>query len=1032
MKTFIEPLRDLVDTGQMRLIEIRLAALLRDYAFSDSDEQWTNAENYAFAVIGNIEDHVPAFDPDDIDGRNERIITLAAHTLWSAAQRRARQGDLHEAVFVALNAAIGFLYAANLGSAAAVAHAISAWPVADPVFRLIRDVLDAIKRLPDPTIARPSPTMAALQRYYQGCIAGEPAAPLGLQEPILAETGLAARALSVGQLALIYRFEQAIPWLAHFLMPPLMERFVGMRNGYTEHIRSSGPFFAFPSQRHALLLLRGQSPANTLITYPTSTGKTFIGELLAIEGLLRGGSGVAVYVAPYRAIVSQIVERDQRLIESAGIRFVRAMGGYMEGLADISSGERVFLVTTPEAFDYALRSQPEVVRRISAVAVDELHLIEQTGRGTLLEALVGRLRDLQRDHPIRLIGLSAVVSDTAALQRWLGVPDSHVLRTGWTPSRKRFEIQRNDDRALFYGDDAASADQGAQELLRWSFSSGIGGVAQNGRQRSSPSVLNQISQRAAEMAGQMYQILDGSILVICASKRDTRTLARMLLDQTPPDAPVTPTRQRLEELIVQRYPHHRTLLSMLPHAVCYHNADIEYEVRDLLQKLIEERFFRVVVATTTLAEGVDLPFRAVLMHRWSYPQDDQPRVLFRPLLMRNIVGRCGRAGMFVEGDTIFFDNPTDDASYQAGRIAAIEQQYIAPQQLRLRSSLELLPEGAPPDSEVFAQLESGLLALVNQRQPLERPVETFAKLLFAGPEATARFTGHLEGVLQAELRKPAGALLAANSPVRLTEYGTAAVQTGLSIRSASAIAARLGELLLANTRPTDKARLIQEHGLRWDGLLDRALDLLDDLGELRNRNRTRVVTQANLRLLVWAWVSGWSLPALLWVALYRALPDDDPRVSWLRAPERPDETLEEQIAELHGFCDSYFAHGWSRVLRAVRVFLQFSPFEGRDAVMQSYQLLSDRVTLGVGEPLAVQVLEPGRAFPAGRTEAQILAVWCGRAGVFDLEALRQLPTLPTPADLTAITLDPMGISRLSMATAVEICNWLLGLRGEHE
>ncbi len=1021
MRTFIEPLRDLVDTDRMRLIEIRLAALLRDYAFSDSDEQWTSAENYAFAVIGNIEDHVPAFDPDDIDGRTERIVSLAAHTLWSAAQRRARQDDLHEAAFVALNAAVGFLYAANLGSAAAIAHAIDAWRIDDPVFHLVRGLLDAIKRIPDPTVARTGPAMAALQAYYQGCIAGAPRAPFDLQTPALAETGLAARQLSVGQLALIYRFEQAVPWLAHFLMPPLMETFVGARNGYTEHIRANGPFFAFPSQRHALLQLGGQPPANTLITYPTSTGKTFIGELLAIEGLLRGGVGVAVYVAPYRAIVSQIVERDQRLIESAGIRFVRAMGGYMEGLADISSGERVFLVTTPEAFDYALRSQPEVVRRISAVAVDELHLIEQTGRGTLLEALVGRLRDLQRDHPIRLIGLSAVVSDAQALQRWLGVRDSHVLRTGWTPSRKRFEIQRNDNRALFYGDDAASADSAAQELLRWSFSSGIRNAPPA---RSGAGALQQIALRAAEMAGQMYQILDGSILVICASKRDTRTLARMLLDQTAPDAPDTPTRRRLADLIEQRYPHHRTLLSMLPHAVCYHNADIEYEVRDLLQKLIEERFFRVVVATTTLAEGVDLPFRAVLMHRWSYPQDDQPRALFRPLLMRNIVGRCGRAGMFVEGDTIFFDNPTDDATYQAGRIATIEQQYIAPQQLQLRSSLELLGEGAPPDSEVFAQLESGLLALVNQRQPLERPVETFAGLLFAGPETTARFTGHLEGVLQAELRKPAGALLTANSPVRLTEYGTAAVQTGLSIRSASAIAARLDGLLAPNARPSDKARVIHEQGLRWDGLLDRAIDLLGDLGELRNRSRTRLVNQANLRLLVWAWLSGWSLPALLWVARYRSLPDDDPSVRWLRAPERPNEALEEQIAELHGFCDSYFAHGWSRILRAVRVFLQFSALEGRDAVMQSYQLLSDRVTLGVGDLLAVQLLAPGRGFPGGRTEAQILAVWCARAGLADAEALRLLPRPPAPADLAAIALDPMGISRLSMATAAEICNWV--------
>ena len=71
---------------------------------------------------------------------------------------------------------------------------------------------------------------------------------------------------------------------------------------------------------------------------------------------------------------------------------------------------------------------------------------------------------------------------------------------------------------------------------------------------------------------------------------------------------------------------------------------------------MEHRALKVVAATTTLAEGVDLPFRVTILADWLTFDGDKSRPM-ESLLFKNIAGRCGRAGQFTEGDTIIFDNP---------------------------------------------------------------------------------------------------------------------------------------------------------------------------------------------------------------------------------------------------------------------------------------------------------------------------------------------------------------------------------------
>ena len=87
---------------------------------------------------------------------------------------------------------------------------------------------------------------------------------------------------------------------------------------------------------------------------------------------------------------------------------------------------------------------------------------------------------------------------------------------------------------------------------------------------------------------------------------------------------------------------------------------IPLDVREGIERAVESRALKVVAATTTLAEGVDLPFRVTILADWLTFDGEKDRPM-DSLLFKNIAGRCGRAGQFTEGDTIIFDNPVGDA-----------------------------------------------------------------------------------------------------------------------------------------------------------------------------------------------------------------------------------------------------------------------------------------------------------------------------------------------------------------------------------
>lgn len=206
-----------------------------------------------------------------------------------------------------------------------------------------------------------------------------------------------------------------------------------------------------------------------------------------------------------------------------------------------------------------------------------------------------------------------------------------------------------------------------------------------------------------------------------------------------------------------------------------------------------------VASTTTLAEGVDLPFRWTLLADWLHWAGDAPTPQLQPMsraLWRNIAGRCGRAGVYTEGDTIIFDNPLGPLEFTAPEArSAWHHNYLSgAEPAAPASALEAVAAGQL-SAEVRDTWAAQVLAAVAENPDVPNLVAQLCAASYAAhrmddlKSLEALTTAACEELVTGEFaqRGPHGGLV-------LTPLGNAANTTGLSPAACRRIAEVLREL----------------------------------------------------------------------------------------------------------------------------------------------------------------------------------------------------------------------------------------------
>ena len=484
---------------------------------------------------------------------------------------------------------------------------------------------------------------------------------------------------------------------------------------------------------------------NAVIFSPTSSGKTFVGEMAAIRTARQNRR--VIYLVPQKALAEEKFQEFQRRYRPLGVRVVISTRDRKEYDRDIRRGRFHIAVIVFEKMHALLVSCPTLLRNIGLVVLDELQMLGDEFRGPALEILLTKVI-LAPDRP-QIICLSAVLGNAQGLANWLGAAlcEEHQrpveLRKGVLYQGQFRYLEHNSGRD-------------GTELL----------CANDGHVDRLDILVNQV-QTLVERGEQC--------LVLCKSKQECMRTAKMIANLLP----TVPAKSALVELNeLEDSEGKDQLASLLQRRVAYHNADLDWDQRELIERGFRQSEIMVVCATTTLAMGVNLPARNVLIDPERWERDRTGSWLTVPISQaeyENISGRAGRLGL--EKDfgraIIVAESEFEEATF-----------YDAFVKGELESLKPALANGSL-SRHVLNLIASKMCRQEDQIRQIMLASYT-GTLYWQGPEKEAKFTEKLHQAIQ---RCLAGGLLAeTDKGLEVTELGKLAAAKGLSVDTAIAMA----------------------------------------------------------------------------------------------------------------------------------------------------------------------------------------------------------------------------------------------------
>lgn len=468
---------------------------------------------------------------------------------------------------------------------------------------------------------------------------------------------------------------------------PLWERYMmllarGPRGGALENHSVSE---TWPSQRIAIEGGLVDSDDSKIVRMPTSSGKTRVAEMAILHALDRGAHGVkCVYVAPYRALVSEVAGSLSEIFPDLGFGVSAMDGAYDDDPLEGDLVERAdILVMTPEKLDLMLRAHCGRLDNVALFVVDEGHVIGDGRRGLRMEMLMARVR--RRFVASRFLVMSAVLSDESIREfaGWLctkrgGDGRNSVIETGWRPTTRRlarfkWPLAAGGKCTLVYegSEDDHVPQVRTEGVIRSEAYEHVNPETNRINRPSFPSTEK--GETAAELAFK-YSAL-GPVLVYAAQPAWAASVALNLerrihlARKAGKDVPgrfrtdgATRSRRTAEDWLGTDH----DLTRLLGMGIAVHHGKMPDRLRHAIESDVLDRKYPVVVATNTLSQGVNMPIRTLIVHSCRRYDDRSGRHERIPAHEYwNLAGRAGRAGHETEGTVIHIvGSDTDRRDYE--------------------------------------------------------------------------------------------------------------------------------------------------------------------------------------------------------------------------------------------------------------------------------------------------------------------------------------------------------------------------------
>ncbi|NKE36891.1 DEAD/DEAH box helicase [Natronococcus sp. JC468] len=357
-------------------------------------------------------------------------------------------------------------------------------------------------------------------------------------------------------------------------------------------------------QREALPALL-ESDENVVASAPTASGKTALAELAICRALAEDGT--ALFIAPMRALTNE-KEDDWDRFESLGYS-VYVVTGERE-LNPRRARRADILVMTPEKLDSATRKHDsrryDFVTDVDVCVIDEVHLLDADRRGSVLEVTISRLRRLCDP---RIVALSATMPNVDDVAAWLDAPEDATFEFG---SEYR-PVELNAGVKTYTHGENSFADK-YRRLYR-----------------------------ALDLA-EPHLREDGQSLVFVSSRQDTVRAAEKARDEIAErDIPMGARGDYDFHTDAQEL-ENDTLRNSVLDGVAFHHAGLSKNDRDLVEAWFKEGLVELLFSTSTLAWGVNLPARCVVIRDTKLHDPLEGEIDMSPLDVLQMLGRAGRPG----------------------------------------------------------------------------------------------------------------------------------------------------------------------------------------------------------------------------------------------------------------------------------------------------------------------------------------------------------------------------------------------------
>jgi len=404
------------------------------------------------------------------------------------------------------------------------------------------------------------------------------------------------------------------------------------------------------SQIAALELALNPENHGAVINLRTSAGKTRVAELAMLQVLKANPNAKVIYLAPFRSLAFELERTFNKSLSPLGFSISHLYGGSrFSGVDRELVVEAHITIATPEKAKAMLRAAPELFDAVKLIVVDEGHLLGGSERDVRNELFLEHLRILARQRGARILLLSAVLPNADELASWIGGNPEAVIKSDWKPSGERFG------------------------LLRW-FKSGVKiewkgevpcfnphfvefrDVIEDGKKRQFPRTK---TQAVAATAVRLAEL--GPVLIFAGQARWVASMTKSVLQALGPGAPVhqwPDTEWKIFEAVCSEELGDSSLeLQAARVGVICHCNKLPPQVRIAIEKLMSKYPPLIIVATTTLGQGVNIGISSVIVSTATIGYNSQ--ISKRDFW--NICGRAGRAFVDSEGKVLYAIDGTHDA-----------------------------------------------------------------------------------------------------------------------------------------------------------------------------------------------------------------------------------------------------------------------------------------------------------------------------------------------------------------------------------